>query len=115
MGKAKMKMLVPLSLLAGAVVVLPVSWGWAQNSTNNPDNMGGTSGSQVANPQRPSGASNPALTTGTLPRSADSTVPPDKNPNVGGATGHTVVPGSNSSVSGDKKQTTGQKTGGGPN
>ena len=110
-----MKMLVPLSLLSCAIIILPVSRGLAQNSTNNPDNMAGTSGSQVANPQRPSGASNPALTTGTLPRQADSTVPSDKNPNVGGATGHTIVPGSNSSISGDKKQTIGKKTGGGPN
>jgi hypothetical protein len=110
-----MRIPVPLSLVAGAFVLLPLSLGLAQNSTNNPDNMGGTSGSQVANPQRPSGASNPALTTGTLPRSADSTIPSDKNPNVGGATGHTVVPGSNASISGDKKQTVGKKTGSGPN
>lgn len=110
-----MKMLVPLSLLAAAIVILPVSRGLAQNSTNNPDNMAGTTGSQIANPQRPTEASNPALTTGTLPRSADATVPPDKNPNVGGATGNTIVPGNNSSISGDKKQIIGKKTGMGPN
>lgn len=107
-----MKILVSSGLLAAAIVILPVSRALAQNSTNNPDHMGGANGSQIANPQRPSGASNPTLTTGTLPKSANSTVPHDKNPNVGGATGHTVVPGSNSSVSGDKKATVGAKTGG---
>ena len=98
-------------LIVALISVAPVAGALAQNSTNNPDNMAGATGSQVANPQRPTTAHNPALTTGTLPKEAGASVPPDKNPNVAGATGHTVVPGTSSTVSGDKKKTIGSKTG----
>ena len=98
-------------LVFAAISVTPVAGALAQNSTNNPDNMAGATGSQVANPERPTTAHNPALTTGTLPKSANASVPPDKNPNVAGATGHTIVPGTASTVSGDKKKTIGAKTG----
>ena len=98
-----------LSLLTAGVVIFSLSSVMAQERTNNPDHEAGTEGSQMADPQRPAGASNPALEHGTLPRSADATVPPDKNPNVGGATGHTVVPGNNSSISSDKKATIGSR------
>lgn len=91
-------------LLATTVSVIPLVGVLAQNNINNPDNMAGTTGSQVAIPQRPGGASNPALTTGTLPKAKEATVPPDKNPNKSGATGHTVVPGNKSSISADRKK-----------
>lgn len=98
-------------LFVASISMLPMAGALAQNSTNNPGNEAGTTGSQVATPQRPSGGSNPALTTQTLPKPAEASVPPDKNPNVGGATGHTVVPGNKSALSANKKKTTHTKTG----
>ncbi len=97
-------------LLVLSTVMVPVAGALAQETTNNPDNMAGVTGSQVATPQRPSGNSNPALTTGTLPKAAEAGVPADKNPNVGGATGHTIVPGTTSTIAGDRKETTREKT-----
>jgi hypothetical protein len=100
--------LLTLALLAA----IGVDLAQAQSSTNNPNHMGGAaSGSQIANPQRPASGSNPALATQTLPKEASGSVPPDKNPNVPGATGHTVVPGNNSTLSSDKPETIGEKTG----
>jgi hypothetical protein len=101
---------VSLSLLA-LMAAVPSAGAWAQNGTNNPNNAAGVTGSQVANPQRPAGTSNPALTTQTLPKQANGSVPRDKNPNQSGATGHTVVPGNNSTLSGDHTATVGTKTG----
>lgn len=99
-----------LTLLA-LMATLPSIAALAQNSTNNPNNAAGVTGSQVATPQRPGGASNPALTTQTLPNQANGSVPRDKNPNQGGATGHTVVPGNKSTLSSDRTSTVGTKTG----
>ena len=58
-------------LFATTMTMMPVAGALAQNNINNPGNAAGTTGSQVANPQRPGGASNPALTTGTLPKAAE--------------------------------------------
>ena len=105
-----MSPLVSLSLLA-VIATLPCPAALAQVSTNNINNEAGVSGSQLANPQRPAGNSNPALTTQTLPKEANGSVPPDKNPNTKGATGHTIVSGSNSNLSGDKQKTIHQRSG----
>lgn len=91
--------------------MVPIADASAQDSTNNPNHAAGVEGSQVATPDRPTGRPNPALTTQTLPKAAEASVPPDKNPNVGGATGHTIVPGTNSTLAEDKERTTHQKTG----
>lgn len=97
--------------LVALIVALPSMGVLAQDSTNNPKNEAGVSGSKVANPQRPGGNSNPALSTQTLPKEANGSVPPDKNPNVKGATGHTLVPGNKSTLSDDRPPTVHTKTG----
>ena len=102
----------PVSFTLLALIgTLPSTGALAQVSTNNINNEAGVSGSQMANPQRPSGNSNPALTTQTLPKEANGSVPPDKNPNVKGATGHTVVPGAKSTLSSDKPSTVAKRSG----
>ena len=93
-----------LTLIA-LMAITPGLGALAQVSTNNINNEAGTSGSQMANPQRPAGNANPALRTQTLPEEANGSVPPDKNPNVTGATGHTIVPGNKSTLSGNKQKT----------
>lgn len=99
-------------LLGASIIVVPVAGALAQNANpSNPDNAAGATGSQVANPKYPPGTeSNPALSPGTLPKGATG-VPPDKNPNVSGATGHTIVPGTHSSVTKARKATVKKKTG----
>lgn len=98
-----------LTLLAATVFALPAAGALAQ--TNNPGESGGTRGSMIAPQTYPPGtASNPALSTGKLPAGAAG-VPAAHNPNVAGATGHTIVPGNNSSVAADRRGTVEQKTG----
>lgn len=104
-------MICPPILLVAAMFVVPTAGALAQNNTNNPGNIAGATGSQIDTPHYPPGTgSDPALTTGTLPKGATG-VPADKNPNVSGATGHTIVPGTHSTVAGDRKETIMKKTG----
>jgi hypothetical protein len=94
--------------LAALAVTLGASIAAAQN--NNPGNSGGTPGSRLAEPTYPQGQTDPALSPGRLPRGTAG-VQADRNPNLSGATGNTVVPGDNSTVSADRRGTTQQKTG----
>ncbi len=94
--------------LAAVSFVLGAAVATAQN--NNPGDTGGSPGSRIALPTYPAGQSDPALSPGRLTKGATG-VPADANPNVRGATGEGVVQGDNSSVSGDRKGTTQQKTG----
>ena len=99
----------PLMLIA-AMSLLPAASALAQN--NNPGNSGGVTGSAIATPSYSSqpDASDPALTTGVMPKGATK-VPADENPTVRGATGDTVVRGDRSTISGDRRATVEQKTG----
>ena len=74
-------------LLTASILFVPVAGALAQDSTNNPNHEAGVEGSKVANPQRPSGTANPALTTQTLPKAAEASVPTDKNPERGRGNG----------------------------
>ncbi len=89
------------------VIAIPVGNVFAQNT--NPGNSAGSG--QVATPTYETGSgstSNPALTTGAPPKT---NVPADANPTVRGATGDTIVKGDRSTISGDRRATTQQKTG----
>ena len=94
-----------MTMLVAALAIGPAAYLHAQ-TTNNPNNAAGSG--NVATPR--AGDTNPALTTGTMPRDTVG-VPNDKNPNVGGATGQTVVPGSKSTINSDREGSTQQKTG----
>ena len=94
--------------VAVLTVILGASVAAAQN--NNPGNSGVTPDSRIAEPTYPPGQSNPALSPGRLPKGAVG-VQADQNPNVPGATGNAVVPGDNSTIGGDRRGTTEQKTG----
>jgi hypothetical protein len=79
----------------------------ASAQTNNPGNTGGGNAPIAVPTGEP--ASNPAVTTGRLPPGATN-VPADENPTVPGATGNAIVPGDSSTISGDRRATTQQKT-----
>ena len=99
-------------VLLASLSIIPTAAVFAQN--NNPGNSGGGGrGSEIANPTYPAGqAPDPALTSGRSPHGA-ANVPADENPTVRGATGDTIVKGDRSTITGDRRATTQQKTGGG--
>jgi hypothetical protein len=92
-----------------ALVATPLSATLAQNL--NPGNSGGGR-LPIATPLYEGDSSvDPALTTGSRYSVAPNT-PADENPTVPGATGLDVVKGDNSTISGDRRATIEQKTGG---
>jgi hypothetical protein len=92
-----------------ALVAAPVTATLAQNL--NPGNSGG-GGMPIATPTyEGDGASDPALTTGSRYSIIPNT-PADENPTVPGATALGIVKGDNSIISGDRRGTIEQKTGG---
>ena len=101
------------SIVTAALFAAPAAW--AQNF--NPGNEGGGN-APIAVPNYavdPSAGTqdentNPALTTGSR-LSVTASTPAYENPTVPGATGSTVVIGSTSTISGDRRATTEQKTG----
>jgi hypothetical protein len=100
-------------LLIASLCLMPAGSVFAQS--NNSHDAGGVPESKVATPTYPPNqASNPALSPCRFPREA-SNVPAAENPNVSGATGHTVVPGDKSSIGRDRVGTTTEKTGAGTN
>jgi hypothetical protein len=97
------------SALALALFAAPAASVWAQNL--NPGNEGG-SAAAVATPTYGSDQGyDPALTTGSR-LSVRSDTPADENPTVPGATGLSIVKGDSSTISGDRRATIYQKTGG---
>ena len=104
------------SIVTAALFAAPGAAAWAQNF--NPGNEGGGN-APVAVPNYigdrsagiPDESSNPALTTGSR-LSVTANTPAFENPTVPGATGSTIVIGNNSTISGDRRATVEQKTGG---
>jgi hypothetical protein len=97
------------SIVAVALFAAPMTSAWALDY--NPGNSGGGQ-APIATPTYPSDeAVNPALTTGSRYSVTPNTAA-DENPTVAGATGDTIVPGDRSTISGDRRATTEQKTGG---
>jgi hypothetical protein len=92
-----------------ALVAIPATATLAQNL--NPGNSGGGH-LPIATPTYEDVAgANPALTTGSR-FSVTPNTPAVENPTVPGATGLGIVKGDNSTISGDRRATTEQKTGG---
>jgi hypothetical protein len=102
---------VRISLLSIAMLATIVATPFVSVSAQN-TNPGNSAGSgQVATPTYETGGpANPALTTGILQKGATN-IPADENPTVRGATGDTIVKGDRSTISGDRRATTQQKTG----
>jgi hypothetical protein len=104
------------SIVTAALFAAPAAAAWAQNF--NPGNEGGGN-APIAVPNYtgdpsagiPDESSNPALTTGSR-LSVTANTPAYENPTVPGATGSTIVIGNRSTISGDRRATTEQKTGG---
>lgn len=97
------------SVIAIALLAGPTAASWAQDP--NPGNEGGGH-APIATPEYGADqAVNPALTTGSR-FSVTSSTPADENPTVAGATGDTIVRGDRSTISGDRRATIEQKTGG---
>jgi hypothetical protein len=98
------------AILAAAVLTVPMASAWAVDY--NPGNSGGGH-EAIGIPSYPvgAGADNPALTTGSR-YSVTATTPANENPTVPGATGLTIVRGDHSTISGDRRATISQKTGG---
>lgn len=92
-----------------ALVATPVTSTLAQNL--NPGNSGGGHLPIATPTYEGDGASDPALTTGSR-YSVTPNTPADENPTVPGATGQSIVKGDNSTISGDRRGTIEQKTGG---
>jgi hypothetical protein len=88
--------------VAAVLAALPVAGTWAQSAAAG-------SGS-LAKPTYPSGQNNDPALTGQRP-SGTASVPASENPHVPGATGSTVVPGDNSTVSSNRRGTVQQKSG----
>jgi hypothetical protein len=104
-GKPKVRITLRFIAMLATITAIPLTSAFAQNT--NPGNTGGAG--QIATPTYDSGkASNPALTTGAPPKT---NVPAAENPTVGGATGNAIVKGDQSTISGDQRGTTQQKTG----
>jgi len=96
-------------IATAALIATPLTAGLAQNL--NPGNSGGGHG-PIATPTYETDASpDPALTTGSR-FSVTPNTPQDENPTVPGATGRGIVRGDNSTISGDRRGTVEQKTGG---
>jgi hypothetical protein len=92
-----------------ALIAAPATATLAQNL--NPGNSGGGY-SPIATPTYAAdAASDPALTTGSR-FSVTTNTPAAENPTVPGATGLGIVKGNNSTISGDRRATIEQKTGG---
>jgi hypothetical protein len=98
------------ALLTTALLATPMASAWAIDY--NPGNSGGGN-EPLGIPSYPTseGAENPALTTGSR-YSVTPTTPANENPTVPGATGLTIVRGDRSTISGDRRATAQQKTGG---
>ncbi|MGD0103737.1 MAG: hypothetical protein ABSC06_06835 [Rhodopila sp.] len=98
------------SVIAISLFVTPTAALWAQNL--NPGNSGGGN-APIATPTYVGADQNfdPALTTGSR-FSVKANTPADENPTVPGATGATIVKGDRSTISGDRRGTIEQKTGG---
>jgi hypothetical protein len=97
------------SVIAVALLAAPTAPSWAQNL--NPGNSGGGH-APIATPSYAGDEpSNPALTTGSR-LSVKSDTPAVENPTVPGATGEAIVHGDGSTISGDRRGTIEQKTGG---
>jgi hypothetical protein len=97
------------SLIAISLFVTPAAAGWAQEL--NPGNSGGGH-APIATPTYGTDQNfDPALTTGSR-LSVKSDTPAYENPTVAGATGETIVKGDRSTISGDRRGTIEQKTGG---
>jgi hypothetical protein len=92
-----------------ALVAAPVTATLAQNL--NPGNSGGGRLPIATPTYAPDAGSDPALTTGSR-FSVTPNTPADENPTVPGATGLSIVPGDQSTISGDRRATIEQKTGG---
>ena len=100
------------SLIIAALAIAPATATWAQTPNLNPGNAGGGH-DPIAYPRegQDEPASNPALTTGSR-YSVTSGTPATENPTVPGATGNRIVRGDRSTISGDRRATIQQKTGG---
>jgi hypothetical protein len=96
-------------IAAAALVATPLSATLAQDL--NPGNSGGGHAPIATPTYEEQGATDPALTTGSRFSVTPST-PADENPTVPGATGMTIVKGNHSTISGDRRATIEQKTGG---
>ncbi len=98
------------AILTTALLTAPMASAWALDY--NPGNSGGGN-EPIGIPSYPNsdGAENPALTTGSR-YSVTATTPANENPTVPGATGLTIVRGDRSTISGDRRATAQQKTGG---
>jgi len=97
------------SLIAVTLFATPTAASWAQDL--NPGNSGGGHAPIATPTYGPDQRVNPALTTGSK-FSVTADTPPMENPTVSGATGETIVKGDRSSISGDRRATIQQKTGG---
>ncbi|MEA2731382.1 MAG: hypothetical protein QOF70_5857 [Acetobacteraceae bacterium] len=97
------------SAIALAVLLAPAAATWAQDP--NPGNSGGGNAPIATPTYVPDPGLNPALTTGSR-LSVTTNTPADENPSVPGATGETIVRGDRSTISGDRRATIEQKTGG---
>jgi hypothetical protein len=95
-------------MTAAALIATPLTATLAQNL--NPGNSGGGR-LPIATPTYETGVPDPALTTGSR-YSVTANTPADENPTVPGATGLNIVKGDRSTISGDRRATIEQKTGG---
>ena len=97
------------SAIAIALLAPPMAATWAQDP--NPGNSGGGH-APIATPTYGADQGfNPALTTGSR-FSVTTNTPRYENPTVPGATGTTIIRGDKSTISGDRRATIEQKTGG---
>ncbi len=96
-------------IAAAALAATPVTATLAQDL--NPGNSGGGHAPIATPTYEGQVAPDPALTTGSR-FSVTPDTPAAENPTVPGATGMTIVKGNNSTISGDRRATTEQKTGG---
>ncbi len=104
MGSKLSMSFMAVALLASPVVALAQS---------NPTGNLGSNRSATAVPGTPTADTRPGLTTADVGHHVKKPMHSAmaKNPRVAGATGSTVVPGSNSTVTGDNGATTAAKTG----
>jgi hypothetical protein len=99
------------SLLVAAIFAAPLA---AFAQSNNPMGNLGSNGSTTATPPTANSPSS-GMHTGdanAMPKPATGAA---QNPHVPGATGQTVVPGTNSTVAGDRSATVNSKTNGATN
>jgi hypothetical protein len=99
-----------LLVVTASISTIAITGAFAQ--ANNPNDAGGSRGSQISMPDYPTGYTNPALSPGDLPPGATAAgLPARENPEVPGATGSTIVRGDHSTIEGDRQGTIQQKTG----